>query len=112
MDRRVARIVHILETEWQQRLQVNELARRVQLCTSHLEHLFKSNVNLSITEFILNKRLDAAAERIAATDERISIICYNVGFTDHSNFDHAFKRRFGMSPREFRLRRANQTNTS
>ena len=39
---------------------------------------------------------------IVQTHERISQIAYSVGFGDVSNFNHAFKRRFHMSPRQYR----------
>ena len=43
-----------------------------------------------------------AAELIASTDERISQIGYAVGFRDPSNFNHAFKKSFGVSPKQYR----------
>lgn len=43
-----------------------------------------------------------AAELIASTDERIAQIGYAVGFRDPSNFNHAFKKSFGVSPKQYR----------
>ena len=43
-----------------------------------------------------------AAMLIVQSHERISQIAYSVGFGDVSNFNHSFKRRFGMSPRQYR----------
>jgi transcriptional regulator GlxA family with amidase domain len=104
LDRRVVSVLMILEDEWQHPLNIHRLARAVELSASHLQHLFKRHVHRSIRDVVLEKRLIAAAAQLASTDERISTICFAVGFTDASNFDHAFKARFGISPRDYRRR--------
>lgn len=57
---------------------------------------------MTIREFVLRRRLDAAAQMLSATEERVSTISHRVGFNDVSNFNHAFKRHFGVSPRSYR----------
>jgi len=104
MDRRVRRIVDLLEQRWSHSLSVADLAAGVGLGRSRLEHLFKRDAKTSIREFVLERRLQAAASLLIATEERVSQICFGVGFRDVPNFNHAFKRRFGLSPREFRAR--------
>jgi transcriptional regulator GlxA family with amidase domain len=89
---------------------VPDLAARVGLSASRLEHLFKAHAMMSIRQYVLSLRLIRAAELIADTDERISQICYAVGFHDPSNFNHLFKRSFGVSPKEYRRKVADPTN--
>ena len=103
-DRRVIRVLEFLEYEWNRPIRVSELAARVGLGASRLQALFKAQTLTSIRCFLLERRLARAAELIACTDERVSQIAWAVGFRDVPNFNHAFKRRFGMSPRDFRLR--------
>ena len=55
-------------------------------------------------QILVERRLVMAAMLIVQSDERISQIAYSVGFRDVSNFNHSFKRRFAMSPREYRNR--------
>lgn len=102
MDRRVRSIVAWLDIEWREPVRVTELARQVGLGASRLEHLFKVHAKTSIRDFVRERRLLEAAERLAASEERISVISFGVGFGDVSNFNHAFKKRFGVSPREYR----------
>lgn len=102
MDRRVEKIIEILNTECHKRLRIADLAALVGLRTSRLEHLFKHHTNVCIREFVKRRRILRAAELIVRTDERISQIGYAVGFNDPSNFNHAFKDYYGVSPREYR----------
>ncbi len=109
MDRRVRKIIALLEERVFRRVRVSELAQHVGLGTSRLEHLFKLNAQVSIRDFVRERRLTAAAALLASTEERISVIGYQVGFQDMSNFNHAFKRRFGVSPRGYRVRSNEET---
>ena len=102
MDRRVRRVVELLEERWRVPVRVGELARDVGLCASRLEHLFKEEARVSIRDFIQDRRLSAAAVMLATTEERVSVISFHVGYQHVSNFNHAFKRRYGMSPRKYR----------
>ena len=109
MDRRIRKVVELLETQWRNGVRVRDLALQVGLGASRLEHLFKSEARVSIRAYILERRLTEAAAMLSDTDERISAISYSVGFRDCSNFNHAFKKRFGVSPRDYR---ANVSSTS
>lgn len=97
-------MVALLEERAATRVRVSDLARLVGIGSSRLAHLFKTDARISIRDFVREHRLDAAARLLATTEERISAIGYRVGFADASNFNHAFKRRFGMSPRAYRER--------
>ena len=96
------RTIDYLRTEWRQPGALLDIAARVGLSPSRLTHLFKAHTRISIRDFIQERRLVRAAELIVNTDERISQICYATGFSDPSNFNHAFKKSFGVTPTEYR----------
>ena len=110
MDRRIVRVVEIIHQRWHAPLRITELARDVGLGVSRLEHLFRQHARSSIRELIRDQRLTAAAKLLRSTDERVSAICFMVGFQDVANFNHAFKKRFGVSPREYRRRDADHAS--
>ena len=99
-------IVQFLEERWSSNVRVKELAYRVGLGPSRLEHLFKQEARISIREYIRERRLAAAAQLLASSVERVSVISFRVGFQHVANFNHAFKKRFGVSPRQYRAQRA------
>jgi AraC-like DNA-binding protein len=94
--------VQLIDASWRSTVSVANLARDVGLGPSRLEHLFKYDAKVSIRAFVQERRLVEAAAILAATEERVSVISYQVGFRDVSNFNHAFKKRFGVTPREYR----------
>jgi AraC-like DNA-binding protein len=50
----------------------------------------------------LRARLRQAAERLAASRDRVTDIALDVGFDDLSNFMRSFRAEFGVSPRRYR----------
>jgi len=104
MDRRVQRIVMLLDERLGSPIRIGELARIVGLGASRLEHLFKEQARISIRDYVRDRRLAAAAAMLESTDERVSVISFQVGFQHVANFNHAFKKRFGVSPRQYRER--------
>jgi AraC family transcriptional regulator, arabinose operon regulatory protein len=112
MDRRVRKVVEIIDTRWRMPLRVDELARIVGLGASRLEHLFKEEARVSIRDFIHERRLREAAQMLASTEERVSVISFHVGFQHVSNFNHAFKKRFGVSPGKYRQEETDASATA
>ncbi len=109
MDRRVRHVLDRLGSEWREPSSVRDLAASVNLRPSRLEHLFKMAVSMSIRDHVRQRRIAEAARLLRETFQRVSEISQSVGFRDPSNFDHAFRRETGVSPREYRKRAHAQT---
>jgi len=102
MDRRIIRVRSVLEEQYRDPPSIDQLAETVGLSASRLAHLFRREIGKSIQGYVIERRLLMAAMLIVQSHEQISQIAYSVGFGDVSNFNHSFKRRFGMSPRQYR----------
>lgn len=79
---------------------MQKLARR---SPEHLSRVFKAQFGTTPTQFITELRLNYAANLLASTDETIAFIAMEVGFGNLSHFYHVFKKRFSVSPRQFRV---------
>lgn len=104
MDTRISRTIAFLEQTGFRSVSSGQLAERVGLSPSRLQHLFKDEVGCSIRDYVKKRRLWRAAVLLASTDLRISEVLWSVGFTDAANFTHVFKRDYGVTPRKFRER--------
>jgi transcriptional regulator GlxA family with amidase domain len=85
-------------------VRIADLARRVNLSTSRLAHLFKAQIGLSLNAFLTNQRLERAAHLLRDTEMRIKEITYCVGYGHEPSFNRAFKKRFEHSPLSYRKR--------
>jgi len=83
---------------------VRELARLVKLSSSRLSHLFKAETGLELRHFLLNAKLEKAAELLRDTDMQIKEISHTIGYHHVPSFDRVFRKKFNLSPADYRKR--------
>jgi AraC-like DNA-binding protein len=88
-------------------LSVHSVAARHSVSVRYVQKLFEES-GCTFTQYVIERRL-AAAHRAFAERPAIPInaIVYELGFSDLSNFNRAFRRRFGCTPSDVRF--ANRT---
>ena len=100
---RVTRVIRRIEHDPDSGLTLNSLAREAGLSPYHFLRTFQSLTGVTPHQYILRTRLRTAAARIARETAKILDIALDCGFGDVSNFNHAFRAEFGVSPRIYRL---------
>jgi len=78
------------------------LAREARLSRYHFLRIFRQLTGLTPHQYVLRSRLRHAAARLLTQPTRVLDVALDSGFGDVSNFNHAFRAEFGMSPRLFR----------
>jgi AraC-like DNA-binding protein len=85
-------------------LSVHGIAARYNVTPRYVQKLFEGSGS-TFTRFVSEQRLTAAYKMLtdyARSSLSISTIAYECGFTDLSNFNKAFRRRFGCTPTDVR----------
>jgi AraC-like DNA-binding protein len=82
---------------------VSYCASELNLSANYLGDLVKKETGKSAQEFIHNKLIDVAKERIFDPTKSVSEVAYELGFKYPSHFTRLFKQRVGQSPNEYRL---------
>jgi AraC family transcriptional regulator len=59
---------------------------------------FRAVTGETANQYVINRRLSAAATRLASTKSPIAEIAFEVGFNDISHFDASFRSAFGCAP--------------
>lgn len=83
-------------------LTVNSLAEKFNYSRSYLSERFKAKTGVSLSQFILQTKLQEAQNLLLSTDKSISEISTYLCFSSQSHFQTAFKNRFHISPAKFR----------
>lgn len=95
---------------------VKELAAFVGLNSSYLSKLFAKETGTSITDFIANAKLTTAENMLKFSEFTYLEISLALGFSSQSAFISAFKKKYGVTPKQYRERhfhdalRPEQTN--
>ena len=69
-----------------------------------LSRIIKKNTGSTFIELLQNKRLSKAQELLKNTDISIADISVMIGYDNTSFFHRLFRKNFGCSPRDFRLK--------
>jgi AraC family transcriptional regulator len=101
-EARVTRIVRMLESHPEEHHALGALAREVKLSRYHFLRVFRELTGLTPHQYVLRARLRRAATRLTLEPGRVLDIALDCGFGDVSNFNHAFRAEFGVSPGSFR----------
>jgi len=82
---------------------VTNLCEQAGLSPAKLQEGFKAIYGRTVSDFIRNTRLEVSERLIRTTDLNISQVVYSIGFTSRSYFCKIFKRKFGCSPKEYKV---------
>ena len=85
-----------------ERVTIEELARRFHINPTTLKSVFKSVYGNSLAAHIKEHRMERAAELLRGTDLSILEIAQQVGYDSQSKFTAAFKSAYQVLPKEYR----------
>ncbi len=84
---------------------LDELVKPLYCTKSHAIREFKTAYGLTPYEYLLTRRFSAAKAMLKSTAMSISEIAERLSFYDVHYFSDCFKKRFGLTPTEYRRRR-------
>lgn len=94
--------LRLLEEHYREPRDVSFYAEKLFMTTRNLNLICQDILHQSVSEIIENRKLTEAKNQLISTDKTISEIGYDIGFKEKTYFTHAFKRKTGMTPSEFR----------
>ncbi|NCA68917.1 MAG: response regulator [Sphingobacteriia bacterium] len=81
---------------------LTDLARRVGTNQQRLTAIFRDQVGMSAYEYLQQMRLERGRSLLRETDLQVQLIAERVGYRNAGDFTRAFRRHFGMTPRQYR----------
>lgn len=100
--RRHRELVESARVHLAQRYSANEtlgaLARAAGCSEYHLCRVFRRQTGTTLSQYRNELRLRSSLERVAETDELLTDIALDLGYSSHSHFTASFRRLFAISP--------------
>ena len=101
-DYYIKEAIHYIEQNFQNNISIEEIASVCGINRSYFGKIFKKALGRSPQEFLMNYRMLKATELLKLTSLSIAEIGSAVGYENQLHFSRAFKRIYGISPREWR----------
>lgn len=96
-------IKNFIEEHYASDISLTELADLLHLSTSYLSRLFKQELGMNFTEYVVNYRLNLSRKLICHSELSLKEVAQQVGYFNYSHFSKLFKKYYGKSPNSYRM---------
>lgn len=101
-------VIHI-HRHFKEPISLSEVASVANLSEHYFCEMFKNAMGRGFTEYLTELRLRYAENLLKSSSDTVTEICFSSGFNSFSGFFRAFKKRYGVSPKEFRKNKGQKT---
>ncbi len=96
----VRRCLHYIHIHLHQKISLEDLSKEVYMSKEYISFLFKKEMGLSVSKYIMTKKLDAALSDLKQ-GASISKVSYDYNFCSQTHFIQSFKKYYGCTPRQY-----------
>lgn len=102
LDHRIRKAMALMQANVSGRQGLDEVARSVGLSRPHFFTLFKDQMNLTPNVYWNTLRMEEALRQIEGSEETLTCVACNLGFTTQANFTRFFRDHAGVPPTLYR----------
>ena len=99
---RIGEAISHLETHFQGPIDLDELARIAHMSTRNFMRSFQAAMGNSPIAYLIQIRVNKAASLLRHSENSVTEIAFQVGFSDSNYFTRQFSRLLGVTPTEYR----------
>ena len=93
-----------IKLNYSEKISIKEIADQLYLSPNYLSELFKKHTGKTISEYLTEYRLEKACQLLDHAEYRVGDVSGMVGIHDGRYFSNMFKKKYGMTPTEYRNR--------
>ena len=101
-DSVTSQVCAYIDAHYQEEIHREELGELVFLNTDYLSRIFKKEKGISISNYIIQKRVEEAKKLLTQSSLPINTVSLYVGYSNFSYFTKMFKENTGYAPLEYR----------
>lgn len=101
-----------MHANFNSKITLGDIANAVHLSPAYFSELFRQKMKITVSQYLLELRIDYAKKLLDSTNDSITDICFASGFTSLSNFMKIFKKITNTSPLKYRKRGISNETTN
>ena len=103
----VSDVANYIDHHMSETITVEAMAKEFYMSRSYLSKRFKAESNITLTDFILNRKTEEAKYLLRYTDKPLTDISLYLGFSSPGHFSRVFRKYASMSPSDYRKKYLN-----
>ena len=100
----VQKAADYIKLNYSEKISIKEIADQLYLSPNYLSELFKKHTGKTISEYLTEYRLEKACQLLDHAEYRVGDVSGMVGIHDGRYFSNMFKKKYRMTPTEYRNR--------
>ena len=107
-NRLVRNVLDVIHKRYAEDISLDSVAYENNITSKYLGKLFKQHCNMGFVKYLTEYRLEIAKEMLLYSQKKILEIARDTGFRDTSYFCALFRKKYGLSPEQYRKTGDNQ----
>ncbi|OAB46985.1 response regulator [Paenibacillus antarcticus] len=83
-------------------ISINKVCKHLHISTSYFSGIFKKEVKMTFVNYVLQLRMESAKNLLRSSNMKSFEIADKVGFIDPNYFSFCFRKKFGLTPKDYR----------
>ena len=101
-DRQVLQAARFINEHFRQQISAGDIAAAAGFSPNYLSRRFREAAGIGVHDYLVFIRLRNAAFELLTTEDSVTDIALRNGFSDSNYFKDVFKKKYGITPREYR----------
>lgn len=101
-DQQILRAARFINEHFRQQISSAEIAAAAGFSPNYLSRKFREAVGVGVHDYLVSTRLRNAAFELLSTSMSVTQIALHCGFSDSNYFKDVFKKKYGVTPRDYR----------
>ena len=101
--RKLQTVIDYIETNLEEKIGLDALAKITQTSPYHFSRLFKQSTGITPYQYVIQQRIELGKQLLKKEELPIAEIAIMCGFANQSSFATAFRRLVGITPRNYRM---------
>lgn len=102
MHSSIEKAIRYIDKNLSKPISLNEVSKECGMSKFHFSRTFKAVTGITFKTYHNIKRVQAAKDLLKNRENRVTDICYALGFNDASYFNKVFRKHEGMSPSSYK----------